>query len=270
MESVEKMGRENEVKKERNFRVFLLLFTAALAIVYYQGMFCWDMLGFLGYAASLLVFGFACIRQTKEEWKEAERYLLCFLLLFAVPIFSGVDYFGSPQMYVMIPGLLILAVLTVKRRKKWILPVSFVFSAAVVLFPSDAAEGAELAVFAFLMLPYLGIAAVFFVRLLRDNRSCLRYWFWLLGSVLLPVAFFVPGGAGNVAFSVVFFDLTTTLALIAADEAAVKRAAEGPALWVCRLGPAGLLLLIYPVLLQPLGEETLSRLGGQVIRFFIS
>lgn len=270
--------------REKNFLRFLLLELAALMIIYYDGMLCWELAGLFAYGAALFVFLRSCLKVSGEERKERAGYLSCFYALFAAPVFPNEDYFGSAQMYLMIPALLLLSAAAVGKRKKWFVPVALAAALLLAYVPGGAsAESgnffdipmtggwrmADLIVFLLLLLPYLWLAACFFAGLMKkENDAGRRHLPWLLGGLLFVPAFFREQGYGNLMFSFFFYFMSVFMLYYCTGEPAVEAAAESCEKRIGRLGTAKLLLLIYPVLLQPLADFPLSRLSGQVLRFF--
>lgn len=271
------------MKKERNFQLFLLLTTAALFIVYYQGEFCWDMAGFALYAGSFLAFIFGAVDTAGERACDILRYSVCFLLIFAIPVFSGNAYFGDIQMYVWAAALVLMRVLTMKKIRRGILPTVFLSAAAAAYLSvwerpqqrekfygsrmNAGWETADAAVFIICMLPYILIAVKFFSSLCRGkNRG--RYGVWGgLGLFLLPSAA-VGGSPGMTAFALIFYYMGGFIAYLAIGDPKVEKAAAEWETAEKRVGPVALLLLIYPILLQPLGDFPISSLSGQILRFF--
>lgn len=262
----------------------MVLLFAALAIVYYKGMFSWHMAGYAVYGCTLVAFALTCIRAAEDREKTLLRTVSCFLFLFAAPVFSGEDYFGSLQMYAAIPGILFLLAAVIKKRGKWILPAALVSGLVQAWLPvtketadsyagvriDDALQAADLILFVLLFLPCLYPAAVF----LKEYRSfCAnvgkRIILWWAGEAALLLPLVLGIGRGNVVFALLYFHLTALMAWLAVGEERISRAAISCASKLQALGPAGLLLLIYPVLLQPLGQFPISRISGQLLRCFL-
>lgn len=267
--------------REKNLSRFLLLELAALTVIHFDGMLCPELVGLIACQAALGYFLIACLRRSEEARRERTGYLCCFFALFAASVFPGKDYFGSPMMYVMILVFLLLAVAVVRGKTAWFQPLCLLGAVLLAYLPK-AGSGklrsycgirpvtgwrvADLLVFLLLMLPYLLLAVRFFLELMRGgNKRCLS---WLLGSLVLLPGFFTNRGYGNLMYAFFFYFSGVFLACYAAEDSRVTAAAEICQERIRRLGAAKLLLLIYPVLLQPLAEFPVSRLSGQILRFF--
>ena len=142
---------------------------------------------------------------------------------------------------------------------------------------SEKMAMADLAVFLVLMLPYLWIAVSFFRSLIREifgggagNKEGRKYLIWLAGGAVLLPAFFLREGYGLTVFAVMFYYLFVWIAWLSGGDDPVRKATDSCGKRIAALGPSGLFLLIWAVLIQPLGQFPVSRFGGQILRFLLS
>ena len=86
---------------------------------------------------------------------------------------------------------------------------------------------------------------------------------------MLP-AFFLREGYGLTVFAVMFYYLFVWIAWLSGGDDPVRKATDSCGKRIAALGPSGLFLLIWAVLIQPLGQFPVSRFGGQILRFLLS
>ena len=107
------------MEREKNFQRFLLLAMAVLAIIFYEGKLCWELIILAAYTGAL--YGFFCValRKAGEADRASLRYGICFFAIFAVPVYAAASYFATPQVIVMTVGiLLLLAVLLIIKKSQ--------------------------------------------------------------------------------------------------------------------------------------------------------
>ena len=85
------------MEREKNFQRFLLLAMAVLAIIFYEGKLCWELIILAAYTGAL--YGFFCValRKAGEADRASLRYGICFFAIFAVPVYAAASYFATPQ-----------------------------------------------------------------------------------------------------------------------------------------------------------------------------
>lgn len=174
------------MEREKNFQRFLLLAMAVLAIIFYEGKLCWELIILAAYTGAL--YGFFCValRKAGEADRASLRYGICFFAIFAVPVYAAASYFATPQVIVMTVGILLLLVMLAEKKRRDGLFGGAALALAVLIayLPrkdvnmaedetvhavvdqfggvlSEKMAMADLAVFLVLMLPYLWIAVRF-------------------------------------------------------------------------------------------------------------
>ena len=289
------------MEREKNFQRFLLLAMAVLAIIFYEGKLCWELIILAAYTGVLYGFFRVALRKAGEEDRAVLRYGICFFAIFAVPAYAAASYFATPQAIVMTAGILLLLALLQRGRDGLFGGAALVLAALIAYLPrkdvdmaedetvhavvdqfggvlSEKMAAADLAVFLVLMLPYLWIAASFFRSLIRETffgggagkQAGRKYLIWLAGGAVLLPAFFLREGYGLTVFAVMFYYLSVWIAWLSRGDDPVRKATDSCGKRIAALGPSGLLFLIWAVLIQPLGQFPVSRFGGQILRFFLS
>ena len=187
------------MEREKNFQRFLLLAMAVLAIIFYEGKLCWELIILAAYTGAL--YGFFCValRKAGEADRASLRYGICFFAIFAVPVYAAASYFATPQVIVMTVGILLLLVMLAEKKRRDGLFGGAALALAVLIayLPrkdvnmaedetvhavvdqfggvlSEKMAVADLAVFLVLMLPYLWIAVSFFRSLIREIFGVIR------------------------------------------------------------------------------------------------
>ena len=173
------------MEREKNFQRFLLLAMAVLAIIFYEGKLCWELIILAVYTGVLYGFFHVALRKAGEGDRAVLRYGICFFAIFAVPAYAAASYFATPQAIVMTAGILLLLVLLQKGRDSLFGIASLTLAVLIAYLPrkdvnmaedetvhavvdqfggalSEKMAPADLAVFLVLMLPYLWIAVRFF------------------------------------------------------------------------------------------------------------
>lgn len=288
------------MEREKNFQRFLLLAMAVLAIIFYEGKLCWELIILAVYTGVLYGFFHVALRKAGEGDRAVLRYGICFFAIFAVPAYAAASYFATPQAIVMTAGILLLLVLLQKGRDSLFGIASLTLAVLIAYLPrkdvnmaedetvhavvdqfggalSEKMAPADLAVFLVLMLPYLWIAVSFFRSLIREifgggagNKEGRKYLIWLAGGAVLLPAFFLREGYGLTVFAVMFYYLFVWIAWLSGGDDPVRKATDSCGKRIAALGPSGLFLLIWAVLIQPLGQFPVSRFGGQILRFLLS
>lgn len=289
------------MEREKNFQRFLLLAMAVLAIIFYEGKLCWELIILAAYTGAL--YGFFCValRKAGEADRASLRYGICFFAIFAVPVYAAASYFATPQVIVMTVGILLLLVMLAEKKRRDGLFGGAALALAVLIayLPrkdvnmaedetvhavvdqfggvlSEKMAMADLAVFLVLMLPYLWIAVRFFGSLLRgalkgeEGAEDRKYLIWLAGGAVLLPAFFLREGYGLTVLAVMSYYLFVWIAWLSRGDERVREATDSCRNRIAALGPSELLLLIWAVLIQPLGQFPVSRFGGQILRFLLS
>lgn len=290
------------MEREKNFQRFLLLAMAVLAIIFYEGKLCWELIILAAYTGAL--YGFFCValRKAGEADRASLRYGICFFAIFAVPVYAAASYFATPQVIVMTVGILLLLVMLAEKKRRDGLFGGAALALAVLIayLPrkdvnmaedetvhavvdqfggvlSEKMAVADLAVFLVLMLPYLWITVSFFRSLIREifgggagNKEGRKYLIWLAGGAVLLPAFFLREGYGLTVFAVMFYYIFVWIAWLSGGDDPVRKATDSCGKRIAALGPSGLFLLIWAVLIQPLGQFPVSRFGGQILRFLLS
>ncbi len=290
------------MEREKNFQRFLLLAMAVLAIIFYEGKLCWELIILAVYTGVLYGFFHVALRKAGEADRASLRYGICFFANFAVPVYAAASYFATPQVIVMTVGILLLLVMLAEKKRRDGLFGGAALALAVLIayLPrkdvnmaedetvhavvdqfggvlSEKMAVADLAVFLVLMLPYLWIAVSFFRSLIREifgggagNKEGRKYLIWLAGGAVLLPAFFLREGYGLTVFAVMFYYLFVWIAWLSGGDDPVRKATDSCGKRIAALGPSGLFLLIWAVLIQPLGQFPVSRFGGQILRFLLS
>lgn len=287
------------MEREKNFQRFLLLAMAVLAIIFYEGKLCWELIILAVYTGVLYGFFHVALRKAGEGDRAVLRYGICFFAIFAVPAYAAASYFATPQAIVMTAGILLLLVLLQKGRDSLFGIASLTLAVLIAYLPrkdvnmaedetvhavvdqfggalSEKMAPADLAVFLVLMLPYLWIAVRFFGSLLRgalkgeEGAEDRKYLIWLAGGAVLLPAFFLREGYGLTVLAVMSYYLFVWIAWLSRGDERVREATDSCRNRIAALGPSELLLLIWAVLIQPLGQFPVSRFGGQILRFLLS
>lgn len=244
---------------------WLLVPVSALGVMVHQG----NVFMFLNIILVLILCK-ALSREGKERWKYLRLFLLCFVIASALFLwFELFSHFNGENIYDDIVAKAvalcnngayhedvidheILGIDLTDRERGWRL-----FN--IIQYP----------VFIVLMLPYLILLVKFFVGLFQKAESRQEKW----------KCFFIAAGAGTILpdillkvdsgrwmFSIICYYCVVLICLLAMKDPLVERQAQ-ESMNAVKRRPGAIVLLIYPLLLQPLGDVYICNLTQWIGEF---
>lgn len=244
---------------------WLLVPIAALGVMVHQG----NVFMFLNIILVLLLYK-TLSREGKEQRKYLRLFLLCFVIASALFLwFELFSHFNGENIYDDIVAKAtalcnngayhedvidheILGVDLTDRERKWRL-----FN--VIQYP----------IFVVLMLPYLVIAVKFFTGLFKkagSRKEKWKYFFVVAGAGTILPDILLKADSGRWMFSIICYYCVMLISLLAMKDPLIERQAQESAAAIKRY-PGAVLLLIYPLLFQPLGDVYICNLTQWIGEF---
>ena len=118
-----------------------------------------------------------------------------------------------------------------------------------------------------LMLPYLASAYIFFRGVIKDateTKDKIKYLFVAIGSLTVLPLLALKVDFGRWMMAVCHYYLIMLLALVALGDKLIMRHIENTITWLKKKSGLAVLLVVYPILLQPFHDVSICKLTAKI------
>lgn len=128
----------------------------------------------------------------------------------------------------------------------------------------------EFPIFIILVIPYIILGIKFFVGIFKKSTTKIEKWtyvFVLIGSLTLLPEWLLKVDFGRYVYCTVFYYVIMVIALVCMKDRIIIDTLQDMKVYLKKLSPLTILLVIYPILFMPLYDTEISNLTYQILRF---
>ena len=128
----------------------------------------------------------------------------------------------------------------------------------------------EFPLFLVLVIPYIILAIKFFVGIFKKTITRTEKWVYLfvtIGSMTLLPEWILKVDFGRYVYFTVFYYVVIVIALVCMKDKIITESLQDTKMYLKKLSPLTVLLVIYPILFMPFYDTEISNLTYQILRF---
>lgn len=128
----------------------------------------------------------------------------------------------------------------------------------------------EFPLFLMLVIPYIILGIKFFVGVFKKTTTKKEKWTYiivLIGSLTLLPEWLLKVDFGRYVYCSIFYYVIIVIALVCMSDKIIIENLQDMKMYLKKLSPLTILLVIYPILFMPLYDTEISNLTYQILRF---